>query len=69
MITLFNEICLPATMPLYHRLKKLIAEDSKSLDVVVVDISSLGGHLLAESSKLPTIINSPSLLPLLTTSR
>ncbi|GMI00804.1 hypothetical protein TrLO_g13547 [Triparma laevis f. longispina] len=69
LITLFNDVYLPATMPFHKTLKSMLTEDSVILDLLVVDVASLGGHLLAESSKVPTIINSPTLLPILSTSK
>ena len=55
LITLFNDVYLPATMPFHERLKTLLTEDSVLLDVLVVDVATLGGHLLAESSKVSNI--------------
>ena len=66
LIGLLNDIYIPAAIPFYNKLQRLIVEDKERLDVLVVDIASFGGHMIAELSKLPTIINSPTLLPTLT---
>ena len=67
-IGLLNDVYMPLAVPFMEKLQLLIVEDKERLDALVVDIASFGGHMIAELSKIPTIINSPTLLPTLSSS-
>ncbi|GMI37808.1 hypothetical protein TrCOL_g7935 [Triparma columacea] len=60
-LNLAHDIYLSATVPLYLRLKGIIGCDPPK--AVFVDLLSFGGHLAVEQLKIPSLVNSPTLLP------
>ena len=60
-LNLAHDIYLSATVPLYLRLKGIIGCDPPK--AVFVDLLSFGGHLAVEQLKIPSLVNSPTILP------
>ncbi len=60
-LSLFSEIYLPSTYTTYRSVKSIVETMGKP-DLFVIDIGTIGGLEVAQSFKIPVILNSPSLL-------
>jgi UDP:flavonoid glycosyltransferase YjiC (YdhE family) len=61
-LSMFNEIYVPAAKPLYNKLLPQYRAAGQMPDLMVFDIGTLGAHDVAHQLDIPYVINSPTLL-------